>query len=56
MTSTAENLRESHRPTRSLAKPKSKMGVGCWNIQTMYAVEKPTQVAREMEQYGLDVM
>ena len=51
-----ESLREAHRPTRSLAMPKSKMHVGCWNRRTIYTVWKAAQVAREMEQYRLDLM
>ena len=51
MTSMGESLRETHKPTRSLATPKSKMRVGCWNIRTMYTVGKAAQVAREMERY-----
>ena len=56
MTSMGENLREAHRPTRSLATPKSKMRVGCWNIRTMYTVGKTAQVAREMQRYRLYLM
>ena len=56
MTSMSESLREAPRPTRSLAMPKSKMRVGCWNIRTMYTVGKGAQVAREMERYRLDLM
>ena len=56
MTSVGKSLREAHRPTRSLATPKSKMRVGCWNVRTMYTVGKAAQVAREMERYRLDLM
>ena len=45
MTSVGKSLREAHRPTRSLATPKSKMRVGCWNVRTMYTVGKAAQVA-----------
>ena len=53
MTSMSESLREAHRPTRSLAMPKSEMHVGCWNIRTMYTAGKAAQVAREMERLDL---
>ena len=56
MTSMGESLREAHRPTRSLATPKSRMRVGCWNVRTMYTVGKAAQIAREMERYRLDLM
>ena len=56
MTSMGESLREAHRPTRSLATPKSRMRVGCWNVRTMYTVGKAAQIAREMERYRLDLL
>ena len=56
MTSMGESLQEAHRPTRSLATPKSRMRVGCWNIRTMYTVGKAAQIAREMERYRLDLL
>ena len=56
MTSMGESLREAHRPTRSLAMPKSSMRVGCWNILTMYTAGKAAQVAREMERNRFDLM
>ena len=56
MTPICRSLWEAHRLTRSLATPKSKMCVGCWNILTMYTVRKAAQVAQEMERYRLDLM
>ena len=56
MTLMGESLREAHRPTRSLATPKSRMRVGCWNVRTMYTVGKAAQIVGEMERYRLDLM
>ena len=53
LTSISESLREAHRPTRSLATPKTRMLVGFWNIRTMYTVGKAAQVAREISDTDL---
>ena len=35
---------------------KKQMKVGFWNVRTMYAAGKATQVASEMRRYGLQIL
>ena len=32
---------------KSLANPKTKVKVGCWNVRTMYSVGKTAQITRK---------
>ena len=56
MTTLGESLREAHRPTRSLASPKTTFAIGHWNVRTMYREGAAAQIAREMEGYHLDIL
>ena len=56
MTTMGESLREAHRPTRSLASPKTTATIGHWNVRSMYRGGATAQIAREMEEYHLDIL
>ena len=56
MTTMGESLREAQRPTRSLASPKTTLYIGHWNVRTMYRGGAAAQIAREMENYQLDIL
>ena len=42
--------------TKSLANPKTKVKVGCWNVRTMYSLGKTAQITREMARYGIGIL
>ena len=56
MTKVGESLREAHRPTRSLASPKTTLTIGHWNVRSMYRGGAAAQIAREMDGYKLDIL
>ena len=56
MTTVGESLREVQRPTRSLATPNNILNIGHWNVRTMYRGGAAAQIAREMEEYHLDML
>lgn len=51
-----ESRKEAHRPKESLTNPKSTLSIGCWNVRTMYATGKTAKVAKEMSNYGIDIL
>ena len=56
MTLPDQNQMEVRRLTTSLIKPKVNVNIGCWNVRTLYSIEKSAQFAREMDKYKIDVM
>ena len=56
MTTMGESLREAQRPTRSLASPKIFLNIGYWNVRTLYRGGAAAKVAKEMEEYKLDIL
>ena len=56
MTSTGEIGKEAHIPNKSLADPKTKVKVGCWNVRTMFSVGKTAQITPEMDRYGIGIL
>ena len=56
MTLPDQSQMEVRRLTTSLAKPKVNVNTGCWNVRTLYSIEKSTQLAREMDLYKIDGM
>ena len=42
--------------TVDLLKPKQKMRVGCWNVQTLYQTGKMPQLVKEFDNYNLDIL
>ena len=56
MTATGEIRREAHIPIKSLADPKTKVKVGCWNVRTMFSVSKTAQITTEMDRYGIGIL
>ena len=49
MTTTGEIRKEPHIPNKSLADPKTKVKVGCWNVRTMFSVGKTARITIEMD-------
>ena len=43
-------------PIVDLLKPKRKMRVGCWNVQTLYQTGKMPQLVKEFDNYNLDIL
>ena len=43
-------------PNSSLANPKTKVKVGCWNVRTMFSVGKTAQITAEMTRYGIGIL
>jgi hypothetical protein len=43
-------------PIVDLLKPKQKMTVGCWNVQTLYQTGKMAQPVKEFDNYSLDIL
>ena len=39
-----ESRKGAHSPNNSLANPKTKVKVGCWNVRTMFSVGKTAQI------------
>ena len=56
MTVTGEIRREASIPIKSLAGPKTKVKVGCWNVRTMFSVGKTAQKTAEMDGYGIGIL
>ena len=50
------NPRGSWRPDGGLLKPKQKMRMGCWNVQTLYQTGRMPQVVKEFDNYNLDIL
>ena len=46
MRDTGQSCKEASALKRSLANPKKKVKVGCWNVRTLYSIGKTAQVMR----------
>ena len=46
----------AHSLNNSLANPKTKVKVGCWNVRTMFSVGKTAQITAEMTRYGIGIL
>ena len=51
-----ESRKGAHSPNNSLANPKTKVKVGCWNVRTMFSVGKTAQITAEMTRYGIGIL
>ena len=56
MTGTGEIQPESCMLKKSLAGPKNRVKIGCWNVRTMYSIGKTAQVVREAKNYNIGIM
>ena len=56
MTATVRNPKEAHIPIKSLAGPRTKVKVGCWNVRKMFSVGKTAQITTEMDGYGIGIL
>jgi len=56
MTPPGQTRKEARGPRDSLATPKISRKIGTWNVRTMFAIGKTTQVVREMRRYQLDIL
>lgn len=52
----SETRKGAHHPNKSLADPKTKVKIGCWNVRTMFSVGKTAQVTSEMARYSIDIL
>ena len=55
MTHLGQSRKETQKPTASIVNPKLETRIGNWNVKTMFGTGKPSQVARVMERYKLDI-
>ena len=51
-----ESRKEACSRIEMFTHPKVKLRLGCWNVRTMFATGKTTQVCREMRRYNLEVL
>ena len=56
MTAVNQTLQGVDTPRVDSLKPKEKTKIVCWNVRTLYQTGKLTQVVREFQNYGLDIL
>ena len=56
MTNDSQTREGAGAPTVDLLKPKQKMRVGCWNVQTLYQTGRMPQLVKEFDNYNLDIL
>ena len=56
MIRTGESCKEGSARKRSLANPKKKVRVGCWNVRTLYSTGRTAQVMKEMRRYKIGIL
>ena len=56
MTDDSQTREGTGAPTVDLLKPKQKMRVGCWNVQTLYQTGRMPQLVKEFDNYNLDIL
>ena len=56
MTDDSQTREGAGAPTVDLLKPKQKMRVGCWNVQTLYQTGRMPQLVKEFDSYNLDIL
>ena len=56
MTDDSQTREGAGAPTVDLLKPKQKMRVGCWNVQTLYQTGRMPQLVKEFDNYNLDIL
>ena len=52
----SETRKGAHSLSKSLADPKTKVKIGCWNARTMFSVLKTAPITSEMVRYGIDIL
>ena len=53
MMRTGQSCKEASARKRSLANPKKKVRVGCWNVKTLFSTGRTAQVMKEMRTYKI---
>ena len=56
MTLMCQSQRENQRPMNPMVAPKRQTTVGCGNVRTMAEATRAGQVAKEMLDYGIEVL
>ena len=56
MTGDSQTREGAGAPMVDLLKPKQKMRVGCWNVQTLYQTGRMPQLVKEFDNYNLDIL
>ena len=56
MTSLGESREEAQGPTKPMITPKTTLGIGNWNVRTMYAAGKAAQIAMEMKSMNIQIL
>ena len=56
MTLLGQSQREAQRPMGPMVAPKRQTTIGCWNVRTMAEATRAGQVAKEMLDYGIEVL
>ena len=49
-------IREAQSQWAPLVAPKQQTSIGCWNVRTMAEATRKAQVAKEMAEYGIEVL
>ena len=55
MTDDSQTREGAGAPTVDLLKPKQKMRVGCWNVQTLHQTGRMPQLVKDFDNYNLDI-
>ena len=56
MTLLGQSQPEAQRPIGSIVAPKRQTNIGCWNVRTLAETTRAGQVAKEMKEYGIEVL
>ena len=56
MTLLGQSQWEVQRPMGPMVAPKRRTTIGCWNVRTMAEATRAGQVAKEMLDYGIEVL
>ena len=56
MTLLGQNQREAQRPMGPTVTTKQQTTIGCWKVRTIAEATETVQVAKEMGEYGIEVL
>ena len=56
LTLLGQNQQEAQRPMGPIVTPQQQTTIGCWNVRTMAESTRTAQVAKEMAEYGIEVL
>ena len=56
MTLLGQSQPEADRPKGPIVAPKRQTIIGCWNVRTMAKTTRAGQIAKEINEYGIEVL